>query len=65
MLKEVDFFNLFEKPTWKVAMYFFWVVTPCRFIGRCQLFGDKYVQSYNLPVRKHGVITQKIVTPSP
>jgi hypothetical protein len=45
-----------------VSILFFWVVTPCRLIGRYRrFFGSEYGdKTLVLPTRLHGVRTQNI-----
>jgi hypothetical protein len=55
-------------------MMIFWVLVPCRLVGRCHRFGDTYCLYFSpedgdsmffrwhLPTSQHGVKTQNIIT---
>jgi hypothetical protein len=57
-------------------MMMIWILTPCRFVGRDQRFGEKYclhlaeikmetvcfAETFVLPTNLHGVKTQNIIT---
>jgi hypothetical protein len=45
----------------RMTMLFFWVVTPCRLVGRCQRYGETSCPQlrWYLPTRLHGVTNQK------